>query len=125
MSNHVDRFHAAVRVVAGHGNLKQRLIGAFEDHLSLIEDEDLPIAIREEFAELKSLVSGVEPLNGEGRYRASVRKMSVVEADRCAHKLMAVYASVVRTGDRAEDVVPLNIGEPTGIPAFLLKSASS
>ena len=85
MSNHVDRFHAAVLVVAGHGNIKQRLIGAFEEHLSVVEDEELPVAIREEFAELKSLLTGVEPLNGEGRIRATVRKMSVPEADRCAH----------------------------------------
>ena len=56
MSNHIDRFHAAMLVVAGHGNIKQRLTGAFEEHLSLIEDEELPVADREEFAELKSLV---------------------------------------------------------------------
>ena len=125
MSNHVDRFHAAVLVVAGHGNIKQRLIGAFEEHLSVVEDEELPVAIREEFAELKSLVTGVEPLNGEGRIRATVRKMSVPEADRCAHGLIELYSRLVRMEDKEEEVVPLNIGEPTGVPAFLLKSASS
>ena len=125
MSNHIDRFHAAMLAVAGHGNVKQRLIGAFEEHLSVIEDEELPVAVREEFAELKSLVTGVEPLNGEGRIRATVRKMSVPEADRCAHALVELYSRVVRSTDRDEEVVPLNIGEPTGIPSFLLKSASS
>jgi hypothetical protein len=125
MSNHIDRFHAALLVVAGHGNIKQRLTVAFEEHLSLVEDEELPVAVREDFAELKSLVTGVEPLNGEGRIRATVRKMSVPEADRCAHSLVELYGRVIRLGDREDEVVPLNIGEPTGIPAFLLKSASS
>lgn len=125
MSNHIDRFHAAVLAVAGHGNIKQRLIGAFEEHLSVIADDELPVAVREEFAELKSMVSGVDPLNGEGRIRASIRKMSIPEADRCAHSLIELYSRIVRLGDREDDVVPLNIGEPTAIPSFLLKSASS
>jgi hypothetical protein len=51
--------------------------------------------------------------------------MSVPEADRCAHSLVELYGRVIRLGDREDEVVPLNIGEPTGIPAFLLKSASS
>ena len=125
MSNHSDRFHAAMLAVAGHGNIKQRLIGAFEEHLAVIDDKELPLAIREEFAELRSLVTGVEPLNGEGRIRATVRKMSIPEADRCAHRLVELYTRVVRIGDREDEVVPLNIGEPTAVPAFLLKSASS
>ena len=33
MSNHVDRFYATVSVVASHGNIKQRLVAAFEEHL--------------------------------------------------------------------------------------------
>ena len=125
MSSHVDRFHAAVSVVAGHGNIKQRLIGAFEEHLAVVEGADLPLAIREDFAELETLVSGVEPLNGEGRIRASVRKMSVVEADQCARKLVDVYTRLLRLGDRCDEVMPMNIGEPAGIPAFLMKSVRS
>ena len=50
MSNHVDRFYAAVSVIVSHGNIKQRLISAFEDHLSIIEDEELPVFIREKFS---------------------------------------------------------------------------
>ena len=125
MSSHVDRFHAAVSVVAGHGNIKQRLIGAFEEYLALVEGNELPLAIREDFAELKSLVSEVEPLNGEGPIRATIRKMSIVEADECAHKLIDVYTRLLQLGDRADDVVPMNIGEPAAIPPFLMKSVSS
>ena len=125
MSSHVDRFYAAVSVVAGHGNIKQRLIGAFEEHLAIVEGEELPLAIREEFAELKRLVTGVEPLNGEGRIRATIRKMSVVEADACAQKLVDVYTNLVRIRDRADELLPMNIGEHATVPSFLMKTASS
>ena len=63
MSNHVDRFYAAVSVIVSHGNIKQRLISAFEDHLSIIEDEELPVFIRDKYNELKSMMTGVEPMN--------------------------------------------------------------
>ena len=33
MTDHLDRFHAALTVLAGHGHIKQRLIRAFEDNL--------------------------------------------------------------------------------------------
>ena len=74
MSNHVDRFYAAVSVVASHGDIKQRLVTAFEDHLDTIEDAELPIQIREAFIELRRRMTGVEPLNGEGHIRATVRR---------------------------------------------------
>lgn len=125
MSNHVDRFEAAVLVMAGHGNIKQRLISAFEEHLAIIDDDELPLVVSEEFADLKSLMTGVEPMNGEGHVRATVRKMSVPEADKCAHKLVAIYSKLVRLGHRADEAIPLNIGEPSAIPPFLVKSVSS
>ena len=125
MSNHVDRFEAAVLVMAGHGNIKQRLISAFEEHLAIVDDDELPLAVSEEFADLKSLMTGVEPMNGEGHVRATVRKMSVPEADKCAHKLVAIYSKLVRLGNRADSAIPLNIGESSAIPPFLVKSVSS
>ena len=70
MSNHVDRFYAAVSAVAGHGDIKQRLISAFEEHLAIIENDELPVVIRQDFIALRNLMTGVEPLNGEGRIRA-------------------------------------------------------
>ena len=42
MSYHVDRFFAAVSVLAGHGHIKQRLIKAYEDHLDEISEDELP-----------------------------------------------------------------------------------
>ena len=107
MSNHLDRFHAAVSSLAGHGNIKQRLIVAFEDHLANVESDEVP---------------GVEPLNGEGRIRATVRKMSVLEADECAQKMIDLYTDIIRYEDQAQDSVPLRIADQPLLPPFLVKS---
>ena len=124
MSNHVDRFYAAVSVVASHGNIKQRLVAAFEEHLAIIEVDELPVAVREKFAELRSLMTGVEPLNGEGHIRATVRKMSVVEADECSRRMIDLYTELVNLADSVVDTT-INIGDQSGIPPFLLKSLNS
>jgi len=124
MSNHVDRFYAAVSVIASHGNIKQRLISAFEEHLADIEDAELPVGVRKKFVKLRAMVTGVEPLNGEGHIRATVRKMSVVEADKCSKKMLDLYTDLLHNeGDLVE--APLNIGDQPRIPPFLVKSLNS
>ncbi len=87
MSNHVNRFYTAVSVLAGHGHIKQRLIKAYEENLAVINADELPAAIRQPFADLGHMMSGVEPLNGEGAICASVRKMSVDEANHVTVKI--------------------------------------
>jgi hypothetical protein len=122
MSNHAHRFYAAVSVLAGHGDIKQRLIQAYEENLAIIDDHDLPIVIRQSFADLREMLSQVAPLNGEGRVRASVRKMSVPEADAGAQKMLALYADIIRLEDSSEDFLPRKAAEKTKLPPFLVKS---
>jgi len=124
MSNHVDRFYAAVSVIASHGNIKQRLISAFEEHLADIDDAELPAAVRKKFLRLRAMVTGVEPLNGEGHIRATVRKMSVVEADECSRKMLDLYTDMVHLEGELADT-PINIGDKTRVPPFLIKSLNS
>lgn len=126
MSNHVDRFHAAVSVIVSHGNIKQRLVSAFEDNLAAIDGTDLPAAVRDKFAELRRLMTGVEPLNSEGHIRATVRKMSMVEADDCAHRMLEIYTELSRLDHSQESAEPIHIGsEPPRVPAFLVKNLNS
>ena len=124
MSNHIKRLYAAVSVLTGHGDIKQRLIKAYEENLAIIEDDDLPIALKQAFADFRHKMSQVAPLNGEGRIRASVRKMSIIEADSCARKLLDIYSDIIRFEDSAQDSLPLNIAEQVAIPPFLVKSNS-
>jgi hypothetical protein len=122
MSNHVSRFYSAVTVLAGHGRIKQRLIDAFEQNLAGIEDAELPLGVRQSFAELRQMMSQVDPLNGEGSTCASVRKMSVEEADECAHKMIDLFGDMIRFGDDAQVALPLHLEDQPQVPPFLVKT---
>ncbi len=121
MRNHVDNFYAAVSVLAGHGRIKQRLVKAYEENLAGIEEEDLPIAVKQSFADLRHMMSWVEPVvKREGRVRASVRKMSVGEADQCAHKMIDLYRDMIRYSDNAQQ--SLQIVDRPAVPRVSVKS---
>ena len=122
MSNHEDRYYAAVSVLAGHGHIKQRLIKAYEDNLGAIREDELPIAIKQAFSDLKHQMNRVTPLNGEGPICASVRKMSVDEAARCAVSIVAQYGEIARFGDSGQGMLPLDGKEAKVVPPFLVKS---
>ncbi len=123
MTNHVDQFHAAVSVLAGNGRVKQRLMKAYEDHLADIEADDLPIAVKQEFADIKTLMYRVAPLNGEGPVCASVRKMSGREAAECARSLVALYREIMRLEEANPVKLPLDQPENEPVPPFLVKSS--
>jgi len=122
MSNHLNLFYAAVSALAGHGNIKQRLVQAFEENLAIIETDELPVAVKEPFSDLRKMMSGVDPLNGEGRIRATVRKMSVIEADECAQMMIDLYTDMIRFADQAGESAPPVIGDKHVVPPFLIKS---
>ena len=122
MTDNVDRFHAALLVLAGHGHVKQRLIKAFEDHLAEIHDDELPIAMKQSFADLRNEMQRVAPLNGEGPICASVRKMSLLEASECAGRIVSLYGEISRYGDDAESALPLVEEDEIRVPPFLVKS---
>ena len=122
MSNHVNRFYAAVSVLAGHGRIKQRLVKAYEENLAVIEVEDLPIAVKHSFVDLRHMMSRVDPVKREGQICASVRKMSVAQADECAHKIIDLYADMIRYSDNAQESLPLQFRDQPAIRPFLVKS---
>lgn len=121
MTNLVDRFHTAVTVLAGDGHIKQRLIRAYQDNLAEIEDDELPLVVRESFTELNQRMYSVAPLNGEGPIRASVRKMSCTEAGQCGESVVALYAEILRQADSLPDDQPLPADDTVVVPAFLVK----
>lgn len=122
MTYHVDCLYDAVSVLAGHGHIKQRLITAYEDHIDRIRDDELPVTVRQAFADLRDQMHRVAPLNGEGPICASVRKMSVIEASECARSIVELYREVVRCDENARQPVPVDIDAPEQVPPFLVKS---
>lgn len=122
MSYHVDRFYAAVSVLAGHGHIKQRLIKAYEDNLGEISEDELPISVKQTFSDLKHQMHRVAPLNGEGPICASVRKMSVEEAAECAVSVVSVFGELSRLTERDTPVHGLAGTDAEVVPPFLVKS---
>jgi len=122
MSYQVDCLYGAVLVLAGRGHIKQRLMTAFEENLAEIHDDDLPVAVRQTFADIRRQMYQVAPLNGEGAVRASVRKMSPEQASICAKSLVSLYAELLQSADGGQGMLPLGQHERSGVPPFLVKS---
>jgi hypothetical protein len=122
MTDHLDRFHAALTVLAGHGHIKQRLIKAYEENLVEIHEDELPVAMKQPFVDLRVEMHRVSPLNGEGPICASVRKMSLNEASECAGRIVTLYGEMARLRDEPQASLPLHDGEEVRVPPFLVKS---
>jgi hypothetical protein len=122
MSHHDDDFYAAVSALAGHGHIKQRLVEAFEKNLQDIDEDDLPIPLKQRFSDLRHMMTRVAPLNGEGPICASVRKMSVDEADTCAQLMVDLYGDAIRFGGQKQASLPLDVRDTPAPPPFLVKS---
>ena len=122
MTDHLDRFHTALTVLAGHGHIKQRLIKAFEDNLVDIHEDELPIAMKQSFADLRHDMHRVTPLNGEGPICASVRKMSLDEASEIAGRIVSLYGEIARRRDDLQTSLPLTEADEMRVPPFLVKS---
>jgi len=123
MTYHVDRFYAAVSVLAGDGHVKQRLMRAYQENLDDIQEDELPRQLKNSFSKLKMRMHRVAPLNGEGPICASVRKMSVHEASDCAVSVVSLYGEIIRQAGDLQDPLPLN-GDQESVPPFLVKSVS-
>ena len=122
MTNHVERFHAALTVLAGHGHIKQRLIKAYEENLVGIHEDELPIVLQQPFADLHRQMHCVTPLNGEGPICASVRKMSFQEASECAASVVTLFGEIVRLQDDTQGKLPLSELDESRVPPFLVKT---
>jgi hypothetical protein len=122
MMNHLDRFQAALTVLAGHGHIKQRLMKAYEGNLVEINEDELPIASKQLFADVRRQMHSVTPLNGEGPICASVRKMSVAEASECAASIVALFREVARLQDDTQVSLTLADSDEVRVPPFLVKS---
>ncbi len=122
MKKPVDRLNAALNVLAGHGHIKQRLMKAYENHLAEIDEDELPVAMKQSFADLRVLMYQVSPLKGESPVCASVRKMSLQEASECAAQVVGLYGEMSRLRDDTEVRLPLNEDDSSRVPPFLVKS---
>ena len=122
MTHPVNRFYAAISVLAGHGHIKQRLIKAYEENLLDIDEEELPVSVRQAFSDLRQCMYRVTPLNGESPVCASVRKMSPADASECASQVVGLFSELARVRDDGPVVLGSGDDESPRVPPFLIKS---
>ena len=120
MSTTLDKFRGAALSLARSGAIKDRLTDAYRNHLSLVDESELPIELVEEFRAVSYALNRERPLlRGEDAFRATVRKMSNQEADQVAASVVRLFgemsrerAAVTRKGPKqAPQVVSLYPGE--------------
>lgn len=91
-----ERLHLATTELARSGSIKERLVGAYLNHLSTLSEGELPRELREEFTDMTRAFHRVRPLPGEDAVHASIRKMSNEDADRYASRIVAMLGTVAR-----------------------------
>jgi len=100
-----EQLESAAVSLARSGAIKDRLAEAYRNHLALVNVEELPAALREEFRACHDTLTREHPLRGEDAVRATVRKMSNQEADEVAERVVRLFAALVREAVREEQPV--------------------
>ena len=96
MINAWECFHFATLELVRSTPIKQRLICAYRRHLASVPKDLLPGEVREYFDQVLRYLQGVQPLRGEDAVAASVRKMSIQEADDCAALIVEIFGWMCR-----------------------------
>lgn len=96
MSNNFEHLQQATLRLSQDGPIKDRLIAAYDAHLAAVETEDLPDSMRADFGALCAAMHRETPQVRESAVRASVRKMSAVEASECAALVVRLFAAMAR-----------------------------
>ena len=111
-----NKLLCAVRTLAADGAIKKRLISAYSENLALLPDDDIPESIRPRFERLRKNLHAIKPLPTESAVVASVRKMSVEEANQCATSIVIMFSELVRvktTGERLQPITSVDGDDPT------------
>ena len=95
MSTTLDKFRGAALSLARSGSIKDRLTAAYRDHLALVEESELPRDLVAEFRALNTTLKRERPASREDdALRATVRKMSSIEADEVASCVVRLYGAM-------------------------------
>ncbi len=108
MSHLAERFESAVLTLVGDGPVKHRLAHAFTANLEDVEDGELPEELRSSFSDLRAALHREAPLGTEPCVVATVRKMSVADADRHASSIVRIYGDLVRASGSRERLAVVN-----------------
>ena len=113
-----ERFEAAVSALVAEGSVKDRLSAAYLEHLDDLETSELPQGLRTKFDDLHTALHAVTPIGREPCIKATIRKMSRLQAGNHARTIASIYAELVCHGERAEPLKVVN-GKRKKAPRFV------
>ncbi|MGH8227295.1 MAG: hypothetical protein ACREU3_05220 [Steroidobacteraceae bacterium] len=97
-----EKLQGATLSLARSGPIKDRLSDAYRNYLCSIREDELPREVRDEFRAVSSTLTRERPmLRGEDAARATIRKMSIDEADRTASAIVRVFSGVPKGSQTA------------------------
>lgn len=90
-------FQGATLSLTRSGALKDRLTDAYRNHLSTVDEMQLPREVREDFRSFNRVLTREPPmLRGEDAVRATIRKMSNGEAEAAATSVVKMFCALHR-----------------------------
>jgi hypothetical protein len=92
-----ESLHKATLELAKPTALKQRLTDAYKRHLIDLPTHDMPAELRKDFDALRQSMTRLRGQQGECPVTATVRKMSIGEADACAARIVALLDTLHRS----------------------------
>jgi len=114
MNTTLDKFRGAALSLARSGSIKDRLTDAYRNHLAFVDESDLPIELVEEFRAVSYALNRERPLlRGEDTFRATVRKMSSIEADEVASTVVRLF------GEMSRDPASVTRKSPKSLPQII------
>jgi hypothetical protein len=123
MSTTWEQLQGATLSLARSGAIKDRLADAYRNHLAQVNADDLPEGLRAEFRTCHDALTRERPQRGEDAVRASVRKMSMHEAEELACSVVRLFAAVARESTREAELpgVVLHSTAAAGVRSNMLK----
>lgn len=92
MKHAVEHLEGAALTLVRPGSVKDRLACAYREHLAVVDSGQLPKEVHEQFDSLRRAMQRERPLyRGEDAVHATVRKMSVEEAEGLAVSIVRMF----------------------------------
>jgi hypothetical protein len=86
-----EKFHEALRVLIGAASQRKRLETAYLDHLSDLQDAELPISQRAKFEQLRETLTHGKQLDAE----IAIEVMTDDEIAEAARQILALYDEIM------------------------------
>jgi len=117
-----EKFQGATLSLARSGALKERITQAYRNHLSRIDEAELPKELREDFRSVNRALTRERPLvRGDDAFRATIRKMSNDEAEEVATSVVRMFCALPRA--TVTPIRPLNSAQL--VPMYIAESLAA